>query len=88
MPRYTVVNAPTFVGNNLHEIGAIVEYAGWPGSTLDPADELAGRVKEYFKAHRRDRKLPRVPDLAKFAESEPEKPTSRKAASVKDETDG
>lgn len=87
MPRYTVVNAATFVGSHMHDIGATVEYAGWPGSTLAPLDDVAKRVQEYFKAHRRDRKLPRMPDLAMFADPEPEKP-SRKAAPVKDNTNG
>lgn len=83
MPRYEV-NAPTFVGNTMRGVGDIVEYAGWPGTTLDPADDVAKRVKEYFAAHRRDRKLPRMPDLAQFAESEPDKP---KRNPVKDKTD-
>lgn len=87
MPRYTVT-APTFVCNSLQPVGEVVEYDGWPGSSLEPADDVAKRIKDYFAAHRRDRKLPRVPDLAKFAEPEAEKPAGRKAASVKDDTDG
>jgi hypothetical protein len=31
----------------------VVEYDGWPGSTLDPADDVAKRIKE-LTAHRRE----------------------------------
>ena len=78
MPRYTVISAPTFVCGHLHGIGDVVDYDGWPGSTLEPADEVATRIKEHFAANRRSRKFPRKPDLSEFAES---KPASRKAAS-------
>ena len=91
MPRYRVINSPTYLKSgghhpDLHQVGAEVEYAGWPGSSLEPLDDTAKRVKDYFDAHRRNRKLPRMPDLAQFAETVAvEEPRRRR---VKDETDG
>lgn len=69
MPRYTIENARTYIGGKLCEIGEIVDYVGWPGSTLKAVDSVAARVKSFFdEANERGRKIPRVPDLAKFAD--------------------
>lgn len=87
MPRYTIVDSPTYIDATMRQIGEVVDYAGWPGSTLqpEPGDEVARRVKDaYEKATKgggRNR-LPRVPDLAAFADA-PEKPVKGKP--VKDE---
>lgn len=87
MPRYRVVNSPTALNGDLHPVGSEVDYAGWPGSSLEPLDDAAVRLKTYFAAHRRDRKLARMPDLAQFAEPVVEDQVRLKRR-VKDEVDG
>lgn len=91
MPRYRVVNSPTWLKSglhfDLHQVGEEVEYLGWPGSSLEPADDVATRVKTFYAAHRRDRKLPRMPDLAQFAEPVVEDQVRLKRR-VKEDVDG
>ena len=70
MPLYKVVDEPTFLGNTMRQPGETVEYSGWPGSTLEPADEVAQRVKDYYAKHRGP-KLARQPDIAKFVANDP-----------------
>ncbi len=80
MPRYQLT-VRTFINGSLGEPGDIVEYAGWPGSTLEPQDAVATAVKaEYDNLRKRGRNIPKAPDLAKFqakaekaAEPAPEK---------------
>lgn len=90
MPRYRVVNSPTWLKSglhhDLHQVGEEVDYQGWPGSSLEPLDDVATRLKAHYAAHRRDRKLPRMPDLAQFAEPVVEEQVRLKRR-VKDETD-
>lgn len=68
MPRYKVVTSRTFVNASLAEIGEIIEYDGWPGSTLEPADDVAARVKDaYDTMRKRGRTIPAgKPDLSKY----------------------
>ena len=74
MPRYKVCDQPTYIDNSMRQPGEIVEYAGWPGSTLEPADEMARKIKAYHAQFKGPR-LSRVPDMAQFAEGvEPPKP--------------
>jgi len=90
MPRYKVVDAPTYIDNNMRQPGEEVEYSGWPGSTLEPIDDEARRVKEYYGRHRGPR-LSRRPDLSQFAEAMPVPPpkkTDHLFKSKKDVTDG
>jgi hypothetical protein len=91
MPRYRVVNSPTWLKSglhpDLHQVGEEVDYEGWPGSSLEPLDDVAKRVKEHYAANRRNRKLPRMPDLAQFAEPAAEEEPRLKRR-VKDDTDG
>lgn len=81
MPRYTLT-ARTYVNGSLGEAGDVIEYNGWPGSTLEPADAVAARVKEaYDTMRKRGRTVPRgLPDLSKYAGAEkppaPEKETT------------
>lgn len=79
MPSYRVVDQPTFVEGTLRQPGEVIDFAGWPGSTLEPEkdDAVARKVKDYFAAHKRDRKLPRQPNLADFAEKAPAKPEAK-----------
>lgn len=67
MPRYSVVNSKTFI-RQLHDVGEEVEYAGWPGSSLEPLDDVARRIKEFYEgARKRGKLLPPAPDVAQFA---------------------
>lgn len=90
MPRYKVVHSPTFVTGSMVPPGEVVEFAGWPGSTLEPADEVARRIKEYFGKHRGSKTLPRSPVLSDFVEAMPVPPEKSKAHLFKkvDKTDG
>jgi len=79
MPRYVVVNSPTYILSTMRMPGTVVEYSGWPGSSLEPAegDSVAQRVKAFYvEARAKGKKIPRVPNLADFADPEPkpEKP--------------
>lgn len=90
MPRYTIVGSPTYIGSVMRQIGEVVEYPGWPGSTLDPVkeDSVAVRIKAAFvEARAKGKKLPRTPDLAQFADPapKPEKPAKAAETPVKDE---
>ena len=77
MPTYKVVDAPTFIEGNMRQPGEKVEFAGWPGSTLEPVCDVAKRVKEFYGRFRASKRLPRMPDLASFAETSPEAPPKR-----------
>ena len=70
-----------------HQPGELVDYSGWPGSTLEPADATAKRIKDHYIAERtKGARLPRHPDIAIF--SEPAKAAPKAATPVKDKTDG
>lgn len=86
MPRYTLT-ARTFINGSLGEPGEIVEYSGWPGSTLEPADEVAGRIKAaYDDMRKRGRNIPKKPDIEKF-QAKVEKAAVPEPAPQKDDTD-
>jgi len=83
MPRYTVINSPTYIGSTMRLPGEVVDYPGWPGSSLEPAkgDTVAQRVKDFYvEARAKGKRIPRVPDLAQFADPapKPEKPVKDK----------
>lgn len=89
MARYTLTGR-TFINGSLGEPGEIVEYGGWPGSTLEPADATATAVKAFYDdARKRGRTLPRVPDLEKIL-PKAEKPAAGKQPNkaVKESDDG
>lgn len=72
MPRYRVVDMPTFLDNTMRQPGEIVEFSGWPGSTLVPEDDVARRIKTYFDKCKNLKTFPRKgPDMAKFADAVP-----------------
>lgn len=75
MPRYTIIESPTFIGNTLRPVGEVVDYDGWPGSTLQPADAVAERIKAHYDAARkRGKRAGFGPcNIAEFADK-PEKP--------------
>jgi hypothetical protein len=66
MPRYQLTGR-TYINDSLREPGEIVEYGGWPGSSLEPLDDTATAIKAfYIDARKRGRALPKVPDLEKI----------------------
>jgi hypothetical protein len=61
MARYKLTNT-TCIGGALCAAGAEVDYAGWPGSTLDPLDDEAREIKAYYdEAREAGRNLPKAP---------------------------
>jgi hypothetical protein len=63
MARYKLTDT-TCIGGSLQSAGAEVDYAGWPGSTLEPLDDEAREVKAYYdearEAGRNCRNRPRI----------------------------
>lgn len=48
MPKYKVLEK-SLIGNEIHEAGAIVEYAGLPAENLEPqCDEGKAKYQEYL----------------------------------------
>lgn len=83
MPRYKIVNAPTYIANHMREPGEVVSYDGWPGSTLEPVDgdTVARRVKDFYvDARKKNKKLAPAPVLDGFADPPPPVPKGRVAA--------
>lgn len=61
MARYRLTDT-TYIGGSLQAAGAEVDYAGWPGSTLDPLDDEARDIKAlYGEAREAGRNLPKTP---------------------------
>lgn len=82
MPRYKIVEIPTYLSGTLRHPGDVVEFDGWPGSTLEPVedDPVAVRVKAHYSdARSRGKKLPLTPDFAQFADppEAPAKPAAK-----------
>ena len=52
MPKYTVLER-SLIGNEIHEVGAVVEYDGLPAENLAPMDD-AGHAKyqEYLASNK------------------------------------
>lgn len=68
MPRYKIVDQPTYIGSTMRQIGEVVEHGGWPGSTLEPADPVASKIKDFYvDVRKRGRKFDKAPDVAAFA---------------------
>jgi len=57
MPKYTVT-APTFINGRMYAVGAVVEYEGNAGSTLEPADAAAHKAKSAYLVSRGQAPLP------------------------------
>lgn len=77
MPRYKLT-ARTYINGSLGEPGGIVDYGGWPGSTLEPVDATATAIKAFYDiARAKGRAIPKVPNLEKIlpkaADPEPKK---------------
>ena len=87
MPRYRVVDMPTFIDNTMRQPGEEVEYAGWPGSTLEPVDEVSQQIKTYYDKHKGLR-IKRKPDLTKFVPKSAAADVSAEAAPVEDQAHG
>lgn len=61
MARYKLTEV-TCIGASLCDAGSEVDYAGWPGSTLDPVDDEARETKEFYDEARRTRRdVPNTP---------------------------
>lgn len=61
MARYKITDT-TCIGGSLQTSGAEVDYAGWPGSTLDPLDDEAREIKaRYDEAREAGSNLPKSP---------------------------
>lgn len=61
MARFKLTDT-TCIGGSLCTAGAEVDYAGWPGSTLEPLDDEAREVKAYYDETREaGRNLPKTP---------------------------
>lgn len=61
MARYKLTDT-TCIGGSLQSAGVEVDYAGWPGSTLEPLDDEAREIKAYYdEARAAGRNLPSTP---------------------------
>lgn len=63
MARYKLTDTTGIgLGGALLPAGAEVDYAGWPGSTLEPLDDEASEIKAYYdEAREAGRSLPKAP---------------------------
>ncbi len=85
MPRYQLT-ARTYINSSLGEPGDIVEYDGWPGSSLEPLDDIAKATKAFYdEARKRGRTLPKQPDLEKIL---PKAAAGKGAKALKETDDG
>lgn len=61
MARFKLTDT-TQIGGSLQTAGAEVDYAGWPGSTLEPLDDEAREIKTYYdEAREAGRNLQKSP---------------------------
>lgn len=85
MARYKL-NDTTSIGGALQTAGAEVDYAGWPGSTLEPVDDEAREVKAHYDAARADgRNLPKTPADWRAAQAAAEAAAAARKPPVSDE---
>src|SRR6266566_6322603 len=51
MAKYRVLS-PVFSGACLYDVGSVIEHTGWPiGGQLEPLDDEARRVRDYYVKH-------------------------------------
>jgi len=61
MAKYRVLG-PVFSGACLYDVGSVIEHTGWPvGGQLEPLDDEARRVRDYYVKHHAKPYFPATP---------------------------